>query len=229
MSGAYPPYVPAIFLGGHGLRWIERPPAARLAPWVVTFWSLSCEVPQQLRVLPDGCMDIIGGDLVGTLTRPLIADLRAGDVSVGVRLRPGAFTALFGIPAGELRDQRLPLADVVRPRRLEALAVDAPKPDPMATLALRAPSVKWLARETGYSERHVRRRLLAATGHGPTRLRRIGRMQALLSAGRGESWARTAAEFGYHDEAHMINDIRSLAGATPHELVDGRFLQATAR
>lgn len=133
------------------------------------------------------------------------------------------------MPAGELRDQRLALADVVRPRRLEALAAEAPEPDPIATLAMRAPSVKWLARESGYSERHLRRRLLTTTGHGPTRLRRIGRMQALLSAGRGDSWARTAAEFGYHDEAHMINDIRSLAGATPHEILDGRFLQGNAR
>ena len=50
-------------------------------------------------------------------------------------------------------------------------------------------------------------------------------MQALLSAGRGTSWARTAADFGYHDESHMINDVRELAGATPNELVRGRFLQ----
>ena len=49
-------------------------------------------------------------------------------------------------------------------------------------------------------------------------------MQAMLSAGRGESWARTAIEFGYHDESHMINDVGALAGPTPHQLLDGRFL-----
>jgi AraC-like DNA-binding protein len=217
--------VPAVFLGGRGVRWTERAPDPRLAPWVATVWSLRCETAQAVRVLPDGCMDLIGGDLVGTLTRPLVADLRAGDASVGVRLRPGAFTALFGIPASELPDQRLPLAQVVRPRPLTALAAEAPEPDPLAALALHAPSVRWLARETGYSERHLRRRLITATGHGPTRLRRIGRMQAVLTAGRGESWARTAAEFGYHDESHMINDVRSLAGASPHEMLDGRSLQ----
>jgi hypothetical protein len=85
---------------------------------------------------------------VGTLTRPLVADLSAGDVSIGVRLRPGAFTALFGIPADELADQRLPLADVVRGKRLETLVAGAPEPDPIATLALRAPSVEWLAGAT---------------------------------------------------------------------------------
>jgi AraC-like DNA-binding protein len=74
-------------------------------------------------------------------------------------------------------------------------------------------------RESGYSERQLRRRVLAATGHGPRRLMRIARMQDVLRAGRDESWARTAAEHGYFDEAHMANDIRALAGATPHQLI----------
>ena len=214
-----------MFLGSHGIRWVERRPDPRLARWVETVWSLRCDAAESLRVLPDGCMDIIGSDLVGTLTTPLRADLRAGDASVGIRLRPGAFTALSGIPAIELADQRLPLTDVIGTRQLVEMAVDAPEPDPVATLAMRAPTVRWLASETGYSERHLRRRLLAATGHGPTRLRRIARMQALLSAGRGRSWAQAAAELGYHDESHLINDVRSLAGATPSELLRGRSLQ----
>jgi hypothetical protein len=63
-------------------------------------------------------------------------------------------------------------------------------------------------------------------------------MQALLAAGRGESWARRAVEFGYYDESHMINDIRALAGATPQTMLAergaptrrrGRFLQRTGR
>jgi hypothetical protein len=53
-------------------------------------------------------------------------------------------------------------------------------------------------------------------------------MQAALRAGRGESWARTAAEHGWYDEAHMVNDVRALAGATPHALLDDRFLQGDA-
>jgi hypothetical protein len=48
---------------------------------------------------------------------------------------------------------------------------------------------------------------------------RIARMQDVLRNGRGESWARTAAEYGYYDEAHMANDISALAGATPHALL----------
>jgi AraC-like DNA-binding protein len=136
---------------------------------------------------------------------------------------------LFGVPASEVRGVRVALADVVaRPRALRDLARDAQVPDPLAAAALQAGDLRALARAAGYSERQLRRRLEAATGHGPKRLARIGRMQALLSAGRGESWARTAAEYGFYDEAHMANDVRALAGATPHEMLRGRFLQGRA-
>jgi AraC-like DNA-binding protein len=83
---------------------------------------------------------------------------------------------------------------------------------------LRASDVREIARERGYSERQLRRRVLAATGHSPKRLMRIARMQRLLLDGRGASWARSAVEHGYFDEAHMANDIRELVGATPHAL-----------
>lgn len=212
----------AIFLGGDGLHYEERAPGPDLAPWVQAFWHLSCDRLCSLRVLPDGCMDVIGGDVVGSLSSVLIADLRTGDEASGIRLRPGAFTALYGVPASELSDLRVPLSDVIRPRPLLELVRDAPLPDPLAAAALAQPDVRALARETGYSARHLHRRLVAATGHGPKRLARIGRMQAVLAAGRGESWARTAVEFGYHDESHMINDIRALANATPQAMLAER-------
>ena len=107
------------------------------------------------------------------------------------------------------------LLDVVRPRSLLEAVRDADRPDPLAAAALLQPDIKRLSRDSGYSERHLRRRLVASTGHNPRKLARIGRMQALLAAGRGESWARTAVEFGFYDESHMINDIRALTGATP--------------
>ena len=214
-----PPRPRAIFLGGEGLHYEERAPDAVLAPWIQAFWRLRCDRPHALRVLPDGCMDIIGGDVVGSLSSALVADLEAGDEAVGIRLRPGAFTALYGVPASELSDMRVPLGDVVRPRPLLELVRDAQPPDPLAGIALQAADVRTLARETGYSPRHLHRRLVAATGHSPKRLARIGRMQALLAAGRGESWARTASEFGFYDESHMINDVRALANATPQSLL----------
>jgi AraC-like DNA-binding protein len=219
----------AIFLGGEGVHWSERPPPPELAPWVATIWHLRCERPFSLRVIPDGCTDLIRGDVVGSLSQPIIAELQPGHETYGIRFRPGGFTALFGVPASEIADLRLPLADVVKPKPLRELARDADKPDPLAAAALNATDLRELVRESGYSERQLHRRVLAATGHPPKRLSRIGRMQALLAAGRGESWARTAAEFGFHDESHMINDVRRLAGATPESMIAGRGDRSSAR
>jgi AraC-like DNA-binding protein len=212
----------AIFLGGAGVRYQEHAPGPELAPWITAFWRLQCDEATTLRVLPDGCMDLIGDDVVGSLSSALLAQLAPGNEAVGVRFRPGGFTALFGVPADELTDARVPLADVVRPRSLLARARDAAPPDPLVAAALSFPTVATLARETQYSPRHLRRRLLALTGHTPKRLTRIARMQALLEAGRGESWARTAADFGFHDESHMINDIRALAHTTPDAMLRER-------
>jgi AraC-like DNA-binding protein len=219
---AVPPRPRAIFLGGSDVAYTERAPEPALAPWVQAFWELRCLRATSLRVLPDGCMDIINGEVVGSLSSVLVAQLQPGEVAVGVRLRPGAFTALYGVPADELTDLRVPVRDVVGQRRLLDAAREAEAPDPVAAAAMAQPSVTLLARESGYSQRHLRRRLLAATGHGPRKLARIGRMQALLAAGRGESWARTAADFGYYDESHMINDIGALAGASPHAILAER-------
>jgi AraC-like DNA-binding protein len=211
-----------MFLGGPGVRMDEALPPPELAPWVATFWRLRCDRPTTLRVIPDGCMDLIGGDVVGSLSTALVAELQPGEDTYGVRFRPGGFTALFGVPATELVDQRVPLVDVTRPHTLIELARDAELPDPLAAAALQASNIAALAKDAGYSERQFHRRVAAATGHSPKRLARIGRMQALLAAGRGESWARTAAEFGFHDEAHMINDIQRLADATPQALLGAR-------
>jgi AraC-like DNA-binding protein len=215
----------AIFLGGAGVHWTESPPPPDLAPWVAVVWRLRCDRAATLRVVPDGCIDIIGDDVVGSLSRAIVASLDPGEDTRGIRLRPGAFTALFGVPASELVDLRVPLADVVRPRRLRELARDAERPDPLAEAALHAPDIRVLARDTGYSPRQLHRRVVTATGHNPKRLSRIGRMQALLATGRGESWARTAAAFGFHDEAHMINDVRRLADATPEAMLTGASRQ----
>jgi AraC-like DNA-binding protein len=222
VSGALPPRPRAIFLGGRGLDYSESAPGPDLAPWVQAFWQLRCSAATTLRVLPDGCMDIINGAVVGSLSSVIVARLQPGDTAIGVRLRPGAFTALYGVPADELTDLRVPLEDVVRPRPLLELVRDADPPDPLAAAAMEQPDVKLLARESGYSERQLRRRILASSGHSPRRLARIARMQALFAAGRGESWARTAADFGFYDESHMINDIRALAGATPQAILEER-------
>ena len=215
----------SVFLGGPGVRYVERPPHPALAPWVAVHWRIETDVDFDLRIPPDGCMDVIGGDVVGSFSSHGVARLPAGSVSMGTRFHPGGLPALLGVPASELVDLRIPLGDVVpRFRSLERLADAAPPPDPLAAAVWSASDLHGVARGLGYGERQLRRRVLHATGHGPKRLMRIARMQRLLLDGRGESWARSAVEHGYYDEAHMANDVRELAGATPHALLRSPIL-----
>ena len=215
----------AVFLGGAGVRYDERPPHPALAPWVAVHWRIETDVDFDLRIPPDGCMDVIGADVIGSFSTYGVAHLPAGSASSGIRFHPGGFPALFGVPASELVDRRVPLRDVVpRPRSLERQAGDAPPPDPLARAVWAGSDLRSIARGFGYGERQVRRRVAAATGHRPKLLMRIARMQRLLLDGRGESWARSAVEHGYYDEAHMANDVRELAGATPHALLGSPIL-----
>ncbi len=224
MSAAPEP-LPVVFVDGPGLAYEAHAPPPALAPWVHAVWRVRASRCADLRVLPDGCVDLIGGDVVGPFTAAALFRVEPGYEARGVRLRPGAFPALFGMPASELLDERVPVAELVgrRPASLADLAADAAPPDPLAEAAMRAVGAGALSRESGYSPRHLRRRVLAAAGLSPARMARIGRMQRALSAGRGESWARTAVEHGWYDEAHMANDVRDLAGATPHALLRGEL------
>lgn len=208
------------FLGGPGVSYEEYVPPPELRPWIAVHWRIRCQVPFELRILPDGCMDMIRGDVVGSFSRPQTASLEPGGVYEGIRFHPGGLPALSGVPASELVDLRVAVGDLVPGfKTLRALAGEAPAPDPLAAATVRARNLKLLAADSGYSERQLRRRVLAATGHGPKRLMRIARMQRTLLAGKRGSWARTAAEQGFADEAHMANDFRALAGATPHALL----------
>jgi AraC-like DNA-binding protein len=219
----------SVFLGGPGIRYEERPPHPALAPWVAVHWRIETDVEFDLRIPPDGCMDLIRGDVIGSFSTPGVARLPAGSVSSGIRFHPGGFPALFGVPATELVGLRVPIGEVApRFRSLERLAADASPPDPLVAAVWTGSDLRTIARGFGYGERQLRRRVLHATGHAPKRLMRIARMQRLLLDGRGESWARSAVEHGYYDEAHMANDVSELAGATPHALLGSPILPSDA-
>ncbi|MGW5671155.1 DUF6597 domain-containing transcriptional factor, partial [Micromonospora sp. NPDC003776] len=69
------------------------------------------------RVLPDGCLDLLWSSRAGLLVagpdRTAHLSLSVpGERWVGLRLPPGVGPAVFGVPAHELRDQRVPLADL---------------------------------------------------------------------------------------------------------------------
>jgi AraC-like DNA-binding protein len=92
----------------------ERAPAADLAGHLRCSWTHVTNGGG--AVLPDGCLDLmwIGGQLVvaGPDTAATRGELGPGIEIAAVRFRPGAAPAVLGLPASELRDQRVPLAEL---------------------------------------------------------------------------------------------------------------------
>lgn len=98
----------------------ERAPDAALREHVRCVWvnDLSESQTEWVRVVPDGCADIVwtGTSLTvaGPDTQCILDRLPRGSVVVGVRFHPGAASAWFGLPLSELVNSRVPLAEVWR-------------------------------------------------------------------------------------------------------------------
>ncbi|CAM5250203.1 AraC-like DNA-binding protein OS=Streptomyces violarus OX=67380 GN=FHS41_001610 PE=4 SV=1 [Streptomyces violarus] len=78
-------------------------------------WRNAPERDGAARVLPDGCMDLLwheGRLLVAGPDTHAHVHGRRERRRAGVRLYPGTAPALLGVPAHELRDRRVELADL---------------------------------------------------------------------------------------------------------------------
>ncbi|MER5882917.1 helix-turn-helix domain-containing protein [Streptomyces sp. NPDC001941] len=200
--------------------------------------------PDPVRpVLPDGCMDLLwsGGRLyvAGPDTHAYVPGGQAAHWA-GVRFAPGVAPALLGVPAHELRDRRVDLAELwpaAEARRLAARvagagdpvraleevalrrAAEAPEPDPLMRAVARSldggASVAGTADALALSARQLHRRSLDAFGYGPKTLARVLRLQRALSHVRGgTSYATAALAAGCADQAHLAREMRALAGTT---------------
>jgi AraC-like DNA-binding protein len=203
-----------------------------------------------VRILPDGCLDLIWGDgtlfVAGPDTAARLTRPGAG-ASYGLRFGPGLGPLLLGVPAGELRDRQVPLqqlwpdAEARRARQqvgdsadrlaaLEALAARlraGAEPDPVVGRVLaglrRGDPVAATAGGAGLTERTLHRRCLAAFGYGPKTLARILRLHRALEGARADiPFARLAADTGYADQAHLAREVRALAGVPLRELLQTR-------
>lgn len=215
----------------------ERP--SRYAGAVL--WTKTVDGPG-LPVLPDGCMDLIWMNdrliVAGPDTRAHHPGGSFGDRYVGIRFFPGTAPALLGIPARELRDRRVDLAQlwpagVVRPLvdrmagagdRAAALeqivrcrAAETEPADPLLRKVVGALDAGWpvaaVADAAGLGERTLHRRCLDAFGYGPKTLARVLRLQRALATARGGvPLADTALRSGFADQAHLSREVRALAG-----------------
>jgi AraC-like DNA-binding protein len=97
----------------------EARPAADLGAHVLRVWYRRIgehEAADVLRIVPDGCMDLmwLQGELVvaGPDTTAWVGHLPAGTEIVGLRFQPGAAPVVLGVPAAALVDDRLAAAVV---------------------------------------------------------------------------------------------------------------------
>ncbi|MET8759814.1 helix-turn-helix domain-containing protein [Lentzea sp. NPDC004782] len=208
----------------------ERPAPAGL----VCLWTRTVTSPTVQRVVPDGCTDLMWTPATGALfvagpdTQAQLATVAPGTL-YGVRLPPGAFPSVFGVPAHAVRDLRVPLSELVPGVRLTSFSdmvsfcasrvvVD---PALAATVSLlRSGDVTSAAWEIGLSSRQLRRRCLDAFGYPPKVLQRVLRFDAAVRlAWDGLPFAAVAAEAGYADQAHLAREVRSLAGVPLGQLI----------
>ena len=219
----------------------EHAPPPDLAALVRCVWTRT-GTGREALVLPDGCLDVVvraGRAVVaGPDTGPIAVPVAAGEIVAGVRLRPGAAGAVLGVPADELRDQRVALEDLWGRAGREAGEragedpfellgalrewLDVAAPDRRVLEAagrlarMPATPVPALAAALGLGERHLRRRFAAGVGYGPKTFARVARFRLALGLVRaGRPLAAAAAEAGYADQAHMTRELVVLAGRTP--------------
>jgi AraC-like DNA-binding protein len=226
---------------------VEWPAPAALRPAVTCLWARvipeSSEIFSSV-VLPDAASDLIweqgkGSFVAGPDTGPAPAHMTPGTILFGVRLKSWAGGPVLGLPLSEVRDQRVPLADlgqrdvpgtldpypaVERMLDLAGRLITGSTPDPEVTHAaslLRDPriQVEDVARETGVSVRQLRRRFHAAVGYGPKTLQRVLRFHRFVTqidTSHGTiDLAGLAADLGYADQAHLTRECVVLAGVTP--------------
>lgn len=166
----------------------------------------------------------------------------AGDV-LGIRLRPAGLAVVSDAPVGapgtrpiDGEDERLhaiasaiaqaaTLEDRLRLADATLRAALAERPTTrqglLANAAVEAVSRQVRTRSSdavaGASDRTLQRALRATLGMGPKAIARRVRLQeaARLLAQPGSTPVDVAAELGYVDQAHLTNDLRTVAGVTP--------------
>ncbi|MGC5028648.1 helix-turn-helix domain-containing protein [Micromonospora sp. DT229] len=173
-------------------------------------WSITAPAqPRPVRVLPDGCLDLLWSSRAGLLVAgpdrtAYLSESAPAEDWVGLRLPPGVGPTVFGVPAVELRDRRVPLADLWGARATRALADQAA--DAAAGLGALDPG-----RVGAVLVAEAVRRLRASGGPDP-----LGRrVSAALAA--GATVAETATRVGL-DSRSLLRRSRHLYGYGPKTL-----------
>lgn len=219
---------------------IERIPPDGSIELIVHLGDRFSQIDDRARVRQPAVM------VVGVWTRSIALVAPAAFETVGVRLRPGCWSAFFDEPASlftdcvtDARDLSGPAAASLRDR-LGMLSGDRDRiaviveflrgrlrqrtrPTVMPVGRILATggrgSIDSLARDAGTSHRHLERAFQRHVGVSPKMLSRIVRFQHALRVAPDAAWADVAVRCGYADQSHLIRDFRQFAGETPASLV----------
>lgn len=232
----------------------ETAPPPELAGHIRCFWNREIgeiEASQPVRVLPDGCMDLLwmndellvaGPDTVAWQRR-----LPVGAKIAGVRFHPGAAVALLDLKPGELLNNRVNVAEFAgrwSAETSEQLYADPGSEQDVFEDALRgrlrrARAIDPLVREAVRLAHHypapVVSGIARALGISERQLHRrscdalgYGMKQFMMIARLQRATALQlptiadiAATAGYADQAHLSREMRRMTGLTPTELLTG--------
>jgi AraC-like DNA-binding protein len=175
-----------------------------------------------------------------------VVDLGACGASIDLKLSPLGAYELLGVPMDELTGRVIDLGEVLGPELdavLDRLAATDDWEQRLdlaeglfaaraAALAPAAPEIAWawgrlvatggrarigeLAREVGWSHRHLIASFRRQVGLAPKTAARVIRFRGLLDGmASGAGLADLAYDHGYSDQAHLNRDFREFAGTTP--------------
>ncbi|MBV9819460.1 MAG: AraC family transcriptional regulator [Solirubrobacterales bacterium] len=209
------------------------------------------------RRRPPNQYDALIGGLHAT---PVVIAHDGAQSGIQLRVSPLASRALLGMPAGELADvdvaaedvlggligglreqiaaaagwrQRFQVLDATLLRRLDReAAVPAPVAHAWRLMLAGAGAlpVARIAREVGFSERHLANRFRQEVGMTPKLASRVIRfhrarslLQAQVRAADRADIAWTAVCSGYSDQSHLVRDFRAFAELPPSQWLRQEF------
>lgn len=243
------------------VRFDEVLPDGPAAAWVERVWSTNWSLPTGVihttRLIPHPSVSLTvergqlsrdgsrgdGVYLTGVVTGRFDVTIAGVGGTVGVKFRPGGFTAWSGVPASRLTDRVLPAGELLAGTdALHDLALDAgvaadalcrqlvshggdakPIPDVVSralalVLSVDVTRVDELSRGCDCSVRTLQRLLRHHVGVGPKWLILRQRMHdavAALDAGSTDSLAELAARLGWYDQSQFARDFTRLVGVPP--------------
>lgn len=200
-------------------------------------WQHLATAPERAPVLPDGCRDVLvlrpaGAAPRVVLTefdlRPRIAELEAGTLIEGFRLRPGAGVSpqvLAAISRDAAQGEGDGTTEILGNALSDPQGEDGDVSAAIRVLAGPGESLASVARGLGVSPRSLQRRFREQGLPPPDHWRLLGR--ARRAAGRlsgAAPLAEIAAECGFADQAHMTRELARWFGASPERLRRDRAL-----